>query len=158
MLDRDWLIERDFRDFVSISELRESRLQHVPDRPGVYAVLRESTSRPEFLARSPAGHFKGKDPTVSRTEVEARWNERSRILYLGATIRTLKTRLCELLDFGSGQAVGHWGGRIMWQVAGSEELLVGWNTATRDPHGIKAELLLEHEQEAQRMPFANLKH
>ena len=37
-----------------------------------------------------------------------------------------KGRLCQLLDFGIGKRVGHRGGRFLWHLRDSSELLVRW--------------------------------
>ena len=45
----------------------------VPARSGNYLVYRESLDPPTFVARSPAGHFKGRDPTVPVATLAAKW-------------------------------------------------------------------------------------
>lgn len=64
----DWtqrgLQNRGFRGFVRFRALPDA---DVPNVTGVYAVVRPTDSPPAFLARSPAGHFKGRDPTVDST-------------------------------------------------------------------------------------------
>lgn len=54
-----------FCGFIPIRELRVTRLRLVPEVMGVYLVLRLRSEPPVFVYPSPAGHFKGKDPTVS---------------------------------------------------------------------------------------------
>ena len=73
MDDRDSLRKRGFDGFLTVAQLRASRLREVPGQPGVYAFLRESKDSPVFLARSVGGHFKGKDPTVSVGTLERAW-------------------------------------------------------------------------------------
>ena len=50
--------------------------------PGVYVVVRRHEP-PSFLDVSPAGHFKGKDPTVPVAELAALWVPGTRIVYIG---------------------------------------------------------------------------
>jgi hypothetical protein len=48
-----------FEGFKAASILQTSDCCEVPDKPGVYLVLRLSTKRPDFLSESTGGHFKG---------------------------------------------------------------------------------------------------
>lgn len=52
------------RGFVGFTRFKNIDYRLIPERPGVYAVLREKSSRPVFLPTSPAGQFKGRDSTV----------------------------------------------------------------------------------------------
>lgn len=52
-----------FGGFVSFSGLPAAG---VPAEPGVYVVVRTAKTTPVFLPASPAGWFKGKDPTLNR--------------------------------------------------------------------------------------------
>ena len=55
----------------------------VPTGPGVYVIVRPTDEPPSFLNVSPAGHFKGKDPTVPVSELQALWVPGTRIVYIG---------------------------------------------------------------------------
>ena len=79
MLYRTWLVDRRFEGFVSVARFRGSDQDRLPKVQGVYAVLREaSDQQPEFIANSVGGHFKDKDPTVSRADLEDSWVKNSR--------------------------------------------------------------------------------
>jgi hypothetical protein len=54
----------------------------VPTDPGVYAVVRPTVTLPEFLDVSPAGWFKGKDPTVPVAELTPLWVPGARVVYI----------------------------------------------------------------------------
>jgi hypothetical protein len=58
------LRRRGFVGFVPVAQLDDDP-QPVPGDSGVYAVAREATDAPQFLAQSDAGWWKGKDPNVS---------------------------------------------------------------------------------------------
>ena len=104
-----------FEGFLAISHLRRSRLAEVPVAAGVYVVMRSTASRPAFLATSAGGWFKGKDPTVPVSVLEARWIKSAEVIYIGkATTGTsgrsgLRQRTGQLLAYGSGKPVGHQG-------------------------------------------------
>lgn len=51
--------------------------------PGVYVVVRPSDEPPCFLDVWPAGHFKGKDPTVPVADLQTQWVPGTRIVYIG---------------------------------------------------------------------------
>lgn len=61
----DWTLEglasTGFEGFVTFADLPGTS---VPSAAGVYVVLRKHEGGPEFLDASPAGRFKGKDPSV----------------------------------------------------------------------------------------------
>ncbi|MDX3233322.1 hypothetical protein [Streptomyces sp. ME19-01-6] len=59
---------RGFRGFVPFRELPGS---NVPTGHGIYVVIRTDTSPPSFLPTSPAGHLKGRDPSVTADTSDA---------------------------------------------------------------------------------------
>jgi hypothetical protein len=135
-----------FRDLPSAS---------VPARRGVYLVLRESLDPPTFLARSPAGHFKGRDPTVPVSTLAAKWVTGARVMNIGMAT-TLRQRLDAYRRYGEGQPVGHQGGRYIWQLADSDHLLVAWKATEEDPADAEASLIRAFMNEYGALPFANL--
>jgi hypothetical protein len=125
----------------------------VPDLPGIYAVTLQALPA-TFLARSVGGHFKDKDPTVPIDLLEAKWLDGTETMYIGRA-SSLRDRLGLLGRFGRRDAVAHWGGRYLWQIAALAELHVCWCCAS-DP--IEAERAMLHSFEATMgaLPFANL--
>jgi hypothetical protein len=67
-------------------------------------------------------------------------------------------RLREYMDFGSGKPLGHWGGRYVWQLDGSSDLVVAWKkTPGAVPREAEIELLSRFRQTfGGRLPFANI--
>ncbi len=163
MSDREFLERAGFRGFLSVRDLRVSTLEDAPAFPGVYVILRESAEPPLFLDRSVGGHFKGKDPSVPVDELKRQWVAESSIVYIGKAGRlgkppTLRKRLKQYLDFGDGKLVGHWGGRLVWQLKDAEDLVVCWRpTNDEDPGDVEEKMLTEFERCHGRLPFANLK-
>jgi hypothetical protein len=101
-----------FAGWVPFSQLPDT---DVPAGPGVYVVVRPSAEPPSFLDVSPAGHFKGVDPTVAIAELEAQWVPGAHIVYIGKANlgasgrRGLSHRLAEFRKYGAGVPIGHRG-------------------------------------------------
>ena len=156
-MQRSDLSQDGFRGFIGVAELCGGRLDEVPRERGIYAVLRVEATEPVFLARNGGGHFKGKDPTVAVSRLRERWVRGTEVLYIGATGDPLRKRIGDLCRFSEGQPVGHWGGRLLWQVTGSENFLVGWRSSVdRDPFALERELMHEFRDLFGVWPFANI--
>ena len=125
----------------------------VPNLPGIYAVTLAAPV-PAFLARNAGGRFKGKDPTVPVAALAAKWLDDAETLYIGRA-SSLRDRLGLLARFGRGDAVGHWGGRYLWQIAALDDLRVSWRLES-DPVDAECELLDRFEGTMGSLPFANL--
>lgn len=137
----------------------------VPTNPGVYVVVRPTDEPPTFLQTSPAGHFKGKDPTVPVAELKALWVPGTRIVYIGKANagrsgrRGLRKRLDEFRRSGAGEPVGHSGGRRIWQLADHAHLVVGWRV-TDDTAAAATEtgLITQFRAHYGLRPFANMRN
>ncbi|MFI8977164.1 hypothetical protein ACIGO9_30075 [Nocardia asteroides] len=146
-----------FDGFVPLSELP---VNDVPAEPGVYVVVRPAKSAPVFLPASPAGWFKAKNPTLPVAELQRAWVPDEPVLYIGKAAagqsgrRGLRKRLDEYRRHGAGQRVGHWGGRMIWQLADSAELLVGWRV-NADARAVEKAMIAEFVALYGHRPFAN---
>ena len=158
---RDDLAAAGFNGFVTFSELPDA---DIPAAAGVYVVVRAEASPPRFLQANPAGRFKGKDPSVEMDMLNAAWITASPVLYIGKASagrtgrRGLRKRLDEYRRHGAGQAIGHWGGRYIWQLAESSDLLVAWKeTGPTEAEDVESQLITEFVNHFGARPFANRK-
>lgn len=162
-------------DFDNLGAIKESgfsgfvKLEHlfvnsslIPDIKGVYMILCIKNKSPEFLEIGTGGHFKGKNPNISLTELKHNWVENTQVVYIGKaggddSKATLRSRLTQYFRFGQGKNVGHYGGRLIWQIKNSKELLVCWKPLPNDdPRSVEAELIRDFVTKYKKRPFANL--
>ena len=150
-----------FEGFVRFVDLERTE---VPAAPGVYVIVRQRGGAPEFLPSSPAGRFKGKDPSVTRERLEAEWLAGTDVVYIGKASggasgrRGLRKRLDEFRRFGEGEPVGHWGGRLIWQLEESRTLLVCWKETSAEPATVESAMIQQFATLFGRRPFANLRN
>ncbi|WP_208644989.1 hypothetical protein [Mucilaginibacter kameinonensis] len=152
--------EMGFEGFKSISELFQSS-STLPDEQGVYCILTPINGICNFLEVGCGGHFKGKNPNVSLQELKRNWVLGSQVIYIGKAggegrKSTLRTRLRQYLKFGHGKPVGHWGGRLIWQIQNSSDLIVCWKSLpSQEPREYEAELIRHFVSRFGQRPFAN---
>ncbi|MGW8744705.1 hypothetical protein [Streptomyces sp. NPDC055794] len=158
-LAQQTLAERGFRGFVPFRELPDS---DVPTGHGIYVVIRRDTRPPSFLTASPAGHLKGRDPSVTADRLGAAWVDGATVVYIGKAAGRdgLRQRLAEYRRHGAGLPSGHWGGRYIWQLADSDALLVAWQPmAGEDAAEAEQDLIDEFKAlHGGALPFANLRN
>jgi len=152
------LREAGYEGFRKVKELQASDCREVPTQPGVYLVLRPDSTEPKFLAENPGGHFKGKDPTVPVELLEGKWVSGAAVLYIGLSAASLRGRLRTRMKFSQGKPVGAWGGRFLWQIASSNDLILCWKTTPKIPPAIVEDQLLHQFRSSYgKLPFANHK-
>lgn len=153
------LHDQGFHGFVSVEYLRHNNNWQIPCIPGVYMVLQDrSFADTEFLTTGTGGHFKCKNPNVSLSRLKQEWVEDTLILYIGES-SNLQRRIKQLILFGQGKPVGHWGGRLVWQLAQARDLLICWKEESKEGERkyIKNELIETFKSVyGGKRPFANL--
>ena len=127
----------------------------LPDSNGVYLVLNADNKPGEFLTVGSGGHFKGKNPNVSLAELKANWVDNTKVVYIGKAT-SLKSRLRQYFGFGQGKNIGHYGGRLIWQLKYSKDLVVCWKTTLTNPREYEIELIKDFTTKFGKLPFANL--
>jgi hypothetical protein len=126
----------------------------------VYVVTREPDVPPTFLKESVGGPHKRAPLTVGIDKLEQAWRDQAEVVYVGKAAGRggLQERLWAYARQGLGHPAGHAGGRFIWQLAGSDELVVGWmETIDETPEDVEEALLAMHIEAFGRRPFANLK-
>lgn len=141
-----------FTGWVPFSAIRTSAC---PTSGGVYVITYSGGDPARFVERSSGGWFKGKDPTVPPEALVANWVDGAEVVYIGKADQ-LKRRLKQFADFGVGKPVGHWGGRLIWQLPEIDKLSVAWKeTPGQVPVQVEAELISVFRQSYGKAPFAN---
>ena len=124
-MNRKTLKDSGFAGFRPLGDLDINR---IPQRQGLFAIVRPSGFEPRFLAKSTAGVFKKKNPSLTEAELAGEWVTDADILFLGKAgpgskgNRGLRRQIQEFVDFGQGKPPGHWDGRLIWQLAVQSEL------------------------------------
>jgi hypothetical protein len=142
-----------FVGWIPFKRIREG--DQVPRSGGIYVVVRTASGEPEFLKTNPGGRFKGRDPTVPEEALRLNWVDGAEVVYIGKADE-LRRRLRHFADFGAGKPIGHWGGRLLWQLAESETLLVVWKeTPGEIPVDAESALIAAFRATFGKPPFAN---
>jgi len=148
-----------FTGFLPPPVLYRSNCSQIPPLPGIYLVLRATSLPPQFTPLNRGGHFKGRDPTLPISTLQARWVPGTAVLYIGKASTSLRRRLSSYIKFGYGHPVGHWGGRLIWQLTDCDQLLLCWQPVVgTDPREMERLLIEEFVEKYGRLPFANLRH
>lgn len=150
-----------FTGFESIMKLWNNHLM-IPNEKGVYVIINPKKDSRQFLTKGVGGFFKQKDPNVGIDILSDKWVDDCFIIYIGkaggnGSAATLRKRLKQYLDFGKGKPVGHYGGRLIWQLQHHTELLIAWKVLPNDDLiAIERELIKDFIDAYGKMPFANL--
>ncbi|MFV0226042.1 hypothetical protein OBJ96_13220 [Empedobacter falsenii] len=129
-----------FTGFKKMSELFIDS-SSIPKSKGIYLVL---------------------NPNVSIDELKANWVDNSLVVYIGkagseTSKATLNSRLKQYFGFGQGKNIGHWGGRLIWQLKNSSDLIVCWKSLPNDdPRTLESQLIKKFIDKFSKRPFANL--
>ncbi|SFA59860.1 hypothetical protein SAMN04488511_1249 [Pedobacter suwonensis] len=159
--DIDDLKKEGFIGFKRISELLVNN-SFIPKTKGVYLVLNPNFKKAEYLHIGTGGHFKGKNPNILLDVLTANWVENSLVIYIGKagsenSRATLYSRLKQYFGFGQGKNIGHYGGRFIWQLKNSSNLIICWKPLVNDdPRTIEKQLIKDFETMFSARPFANL--
>lgn len=145
-----------FEGFRSVRELGENK-SVIPDSMGVYMVVLPDGFSAEYLTVGTGGHFKDRDPNVSIDELRNNWVGDTSVVYIGKAT-SLRKRLGQYLRFGEGCKVGHWGGRYIWQLKNSNNLLFCWKVTPGVNSKDVESMLIQKFKDSHggRLPFANL--
>tara|TARA_R110002072_G_scaffold136026_2_gene277862 strand:+ start:802 stop:1299 length:498 start_codon:yes stop_codon:yes gene_type:complete len=157
----DDLKKNGFTGFKTVKELWIDK-SSIPKIKGVYLVINPTFKKTKFINPGVGGFFKGKNPNISISELKQNHVDDSQVVYIGKAgsptgQATLHSRLGQYLRFGQTKNVGHWGGRLIWQLENHNDLLFCWKeTPNDDPREIEKLLLKNFISQFQMRPFANL--
>ncbi len=148
-----------FVGFSAVATLQLDRCERVPIERGVYVVVRDPSHPLGFRAKSPAGPYRGVDPTRSLEALTERWVEGASVMYIGVApgsgVRALLQQCIKrTVRFGGGAAIAHPGGAALWQLEGSTQLRFAWKVVDGDPRPLAETLIAEFVARHGRGPFA----
>lgn len=132
------------------------------DSRGVYLIVYEGKDIPQFIIPGCGPkRYKDREVNVSKYKLEENWiclGFDRNIIYIGKAGKsnTLKRRLKSYMRFGSRKESSHYGGRLIWQIKDSDNLLVFWKKSD-NPEKEESEMLKDFKKEYEKLPFANLK-
>jgi hypothetical protein len=145
--DRAGLESVGFHGFVPLIGLD---LTGVPQRRGIYAIVRQSVTMPSFVATNPVV----KKRLYSVDALMQKWIPASSVVYIGKAepVNGLSDRLRAF----SRMASNHSGGRAIWQLTDAAELLVGWlETPDNVAEMVEKSYLRAFRDAHGGLPFAN---
>ncbi len=141
----------------SVQELYECSCSQIPSHSGIYIVKRKSQDIPIFLEEGTGGFFKDKNPNVPFKILEDNWVQNTEVLYIGKA-KNLKERIRQYVKFGYGFKIGHQGGRYIWQLKDSQELMIYWNVLKdKNPREEEKKSLISFVKHYGKLPFANVR-
>ncbi len=155
------LRQKGFNGFCSIQDLCTG-CSKVPDQPGVYLIIYNDPKSPTFINPGTGGYFKGKNPNVLTNVLESKWVNDTVVIYIGqaggnGSSSTLRKRIWQYIRFGHGVPIGHYGGRYLWQLKDSGNLLICWKPSLcQDSRELEARLIQDFKFQYGKLPFANI--
>jgi len=167
LFSKDDLLDMGFTGFIRLKDIGND-FNIFPETKGLYIICTDVNQDISFCNPGTAGFFKGKDPNVTIDELNRKWVEDANVLYIGragGTAKngrvyrsTLKTRIMQYIKFGRGKNIGHWGGRYIWQIKGSEDLMIAYKILEEENPVIEEQELINKFKSHYngRLPFANL--
>lgn len=155
------LKEAGFSGFVTVERLNVNK-SIIPDSKGVYVVLRKmETDMPKFLAveTGPLTH-KGRAMNYSIEELKLNWVRDTSVVYIGKTDQLLRKRIRTYLSYGQGNDAAHRGGRAIWQLPESEDLVFAWKVISpyASAESLESEMIQQFKLEHSfQRPYANMR-
>ena len=150
------LKDRGWEGFIPLSTLVG---KDVPNVPGVYVVIRESTQDPVIGDKGIYQSEKQVAP-YRVDELAQRWIKVASVVYIGKASTSLRKRLGQYRRAGVAGGTNHNGGRSIWQLADAEDLLVAWHRVDLEAVGVDArqaeqDLIRAFARVYGRRPYAN---
>lgn len=154
----DKLTQLGFKGFKTVLSMKDKdNRREIPEAGGIYIILRRGAGNAEFKEIGMGGFFKGENPNVCISELNANWVADTPIMYIGkAKEGRLRKRISEYMRFGCGKNVGHRGGRLIWQLADADDLIVCWCETEEDSRDVEKDMIEKFTEQFHKRPFANL--
>jgi hypothetical protein len=143
-----------FQGFIPVKNLQSPiQRRQIANQAGVYMVLRLAETAPVFLSVGSVNNRLIKSP-YTIIDLQTKWNRINGtvVVYIGKATTTLHKRLSPFLR----GANNHMGGRAIWQLEDSTELLFCWKSLENiDASTYELQLLASFKAKYGSYPFAN---
>lgn len=115
-----------FKGFIPIRDLRGDKIKEVPTNPGLYVVLREDDTEPNFLDKNVADFYTKKSYTFDIELLKERWVKGQHLIYISAA-KSLRQKIRWYLKYKKGfEHETKIAGRIIWQIEGHNDFVIAW--------------------------------
>ncbi|MDD2476938.1 MAG: hypothetical protein PHI32_13645 [Dysgonamonadaceae bacterium] len=150
-----------FLNFYTFENLWLNGFRSIPNEKGIYIVMVPEQFDVQFLENTTAiTTHNGKNLLYPACDLRTKYNSSDRkILYVGKAggeNNKLRQRIRQYVKYGYGEANNHRGGRAIWQIKNSEQLLIGYHICEK-PRDEESILLAEYYSKYGTFPVANWK-
>lgn len=122
---------------------------------GVYIVVcPDDIHNHSLKEHSNAGKYKGKDPTIAIAELKKKIPNKTKILYIGKSEKSVLKRIQQHVRFWYGEPIAAWGGRAIAQLESFDTFEV-WYLQSDNPKATEKTLLNDFKSNYGNLPLAN---
>lgn len=142
-----------------MEDLYKDKCLKIINQKGIYIVKVTEGHVPNFLYNTTAiRDYLGRDMLYRVTVLSDKYSKGDKaVLYIGkagGVNHSLDKRIRQLVKYGAGEVKNHRGGRAIWQIQNSRDLLLGY-LECEQPEIYEKKLLIEYKEKYGVLPVAN---